>query len=130
MCDPPTWINIYSFNLPQAEENYSKYRTKFLRNSHFSVHSGIWIVWVPMNFTHLYLFMHLLCYILLPVLICTFRILLLSQCMEVKELQVLCQRPVFNLSHGKCSHLRHHCHRCSTDQSIYITHECPTGCQL
>jgi hypothetical protein len=59
MCDLPIWTNVYNFNLPQT--NKMAPSTKFLRKPNFSVHSGIWTVWVPMNFTHLYLFIHLFC---------------------------------------------------------------------
>jgi hypothetical protein len=98
MCDLPIRINVYNFNLPQAEENGPKYQA----SEKIKILSTFWgMDCLDAHEFHSPLHVHtspLSVHILLPVLICIFRIFFLSWYMRVNEFHVLCQDPIFNLS--------------------------------
>lgn len=118
MCDLPIWINVYNFNLPQAEENGPKYKA----SEKIRLLSTFWgMDCLGAHEFHSLLPVHtspLSVHILLPVLKCIFRIFFLSQCKGVNELHVLCQGPIFNLSNT--SQFRMFPLRCGTSAS-YIS---------
>jgi len=93
-------VNVYNFNLPQADENASKYQA----SEKIKLFSTFWDMdCLGAHEFHSPLPVHtssLSVQILLSVLICIFRIFFLSRCMGVNEFHVLCQGPIFSLSNS------------------------------